>query len=155
MFRPSDERRVQALFDVELPPPYEATISLRDERRELWVTVTDPDDSTRTVVMCAWVYDERRKLEKQPSEAELSEKAARFVEICNAYPFYKAAEAAEQAERQARQAANLEARRVDAEERAAAEARLKSAMASALAAKTLTGDKIAAVEQAAASPALD
>ena len=45
MFRPSDERRVQAHFDSILPAPYEAEISMSADRTQMTVRVMDPDDA--------------------------------------------------------------------------------------------------------------
>lgn len=93
MFRPSDERRVQAVLDATLPAPFEATLTLTDQRRTMTVTILDPDDAALTVASAVWWFDDRVKGRAQPSPAELTSIADSFALICNDYPAKKAAEA--------------------------------------------------------------
>jgi hypothetical protein len=155
MFRPSDERRVQAMFERLLPAPYEADTYLEEGRTVLRVEVLDPDDQTLTVASGLWTYDPDIKHKKQPTDEELEDIALRVTAICLRYPARKAADAAEKAAREARQAANLEARHVDAEARAAAAKGLKSAAAKVLGADELTPAMVEAIQNAASDPALD
>ena len=110
MFRPSDQRRVQAELDAMLPAPYEAVVTLADERRKMYVTIADPDDPDINVAACLWVFDPSRKLEKQPSDEELKAVVGNLTIICEAYPEAKIANEQDLAARVARQEANLEAR---------------------------------------------
>lgn len=155
MFRPSDQRRVQASFDAALPAPYEAQVTLLDERRSLAVTIMDPDEPSLPVANAVWWYDPALKNAKQPADAEIAAISAQMQRDCEEYPARKAAEALELAERMQRQQANAEARFGDTQARLEAERRLKSVMGSALATSPLTQDKIAAVEAAVTDPRLD
>jgi hypothetical protein len=155
MFRPSDERRVQTVFDSFLLVPYEANIYLEQGCTVLRVEVLDPDDQTLTVASGSWTYDPDIKHKKQPTDDEVSAIAMSVAVACLRYPARKAADAIEKAEREARHAANLEARQADAEARAAAEKALKSASAKVLGADELTSAMVDAIQNAANDPALD
>lgn len=153
MFRPSDHRRVQAELDALLPAPYEAEVTLADERQAMNVLIRDPDEPGLTVAACTWRFDPARKNEKQPSPEELAAVVQNLAIICEAYPEAKAANQADYEARVARQEANLEARAEDA--RIEAEKALKSAAARVLGAAELTSELIDAVDAAASNPALD
>ena len=116
MFRPSDERRIQAILDALIPPPYEAELSLEDERKTLRVVIADPDDAGLIVAQAVWTYDEKAIEQRQPRDGDLEATLHSLQAACAGYPAKKAADAAEQAERQAREAANLAARQADARE---------------------------------------
>lgn len=92
MFRPSDQRRVQAHFDTVLPAPYEAEILLEDDRLTLRARVMDPDDQNLPVVQAIWGYDTlpTRRGQKQPADDELAVIGADFIAACNAYTAAKA-----------------------------------------------------------------
>lgn len=94
MFRPSDQRRVQAHFDGVLPAPYEAEILLEDERLTLRARVMDPDDQSMPVVQAIWSYDTlpTRRNQKQPLDEELAVIGTEFIAACNAYTAAKAGE---------------------------------------------------------------
>lgn len=154
MFRPSDERRVQAAFDRLLPAPFEADIYVEEQRTVLRVEVLDPDDPSLPVASARWTYDAQITYRKQPSDDEIEEIAASIVEACNRWPEDKARNAAEKAAREARQAAHLDARRIDEEARAEAERRVKSAAARALAAPEITDDHLETLHAAVSDPAL-
>lgn len=155
MFRPSDERRVQAALDRLLPAPYEADIYVEEQRTVLRVEVLDPDDPSLPVANARWTYDPQITYRKQPDDAEIVEIAASIVEVCHRWPEDKTRNAAEKAAREARHAASLEARRIDEEARAEAERELKSAAAKILGATELTPAMVEAIQNAASDPALD
>lgn len=92
MFRPSDERRVQAHFDSILPAPYEAEISMSADRTQMTVRVMDPDDATLPVVQAIWAYETLPSMrgQKQPLDAELDTVGEGFIAACNAYTAAKA-----------------------------------------------------------------
>lgn len=116
MFRPSDERRVQAAFDTDLLPPYEAAITMEDNRKSMRVVVADPDDQKLTVAQAIWWFDDRApRSAKQPADDEIGTIVAAFMVACSEYPDKKAADAAAQAEKEARQAALAAAKAGEAE----------------------------------------
>lgn len=86
MFRASDVRRVKAYFDEAVEPPYDAVVEVSaPDRLTLTVAVADPDAPDKTVVRCAWSYDERlaRRRVLQPEDREVSTVAARFASLCS------------------------------------------------------------------------
>lgn len=122
MFRPADVRRVQKAFDLALDPPYDAEVRLENERRTMRVVIMDPDDSSLPVAQAVWWFNpDAMKGSKQPLDNEVAAIADEMNRVCTDYPARKAAEAVERAEREARQAANLAARKADAEAQAAQE----------------------------------
>lgn len=115
MFRPADQRRVQAAFDEGLDPPYDAQIQLENMRRTMRVVIMDPDDASLPVAQAVWWFDDMAlKGVKQPSDTEIAAIIDRMKRICSDYPAFKLASLAEKAERDARLAANLAAREADA-----------------------------------------
>lgn len=105
MFRPSDARRVQAAFDTDLLPPYEAELTIEDDRKTLRVVVKDPDDPALTVAQAVWWHDPKAVHTKQPADGELGVIVHAIMVACSEYPAKKAADAEAQAEKEARQAA--------------------------------------------------
>lgn len=86
MFLPSDKRRVQAAFDAKMPEPFEATVTLEEERAAMRVVVLDPDNDQLVVAQAMWWYEEPRTPGKvQPANAEVDSIAAAFVQICSEY----------------------------------------------------------------------
>lgn len=85
MFRPSDQRRVQAAFDAALPAPYEAFVKLEADRTVMRVSVPDPDNELLPVAQAVWTYDASVKDRKQPTDEELAQIGARFAVICAEY----------------------------------------------------------------------
>lgn len=122
MFRPADGKRVQKAFDDLLEPPYEAQVQLENMRKTMRVVIMDPDDESLPVGQAVWWFDEKQpKSVKQPADDEIATIVESLRKVCEDYPAHKAASAQEKAERDARQAANMAARRADAEARAALE----------------------------------
>lgn len=111
MFRSSDERRVQAIFDAGLPPPYEAEIAMSGERRAMKVFIRDPDQPELIVAAAEWWFDDGlpRNI-KQPADKEIESILSAHVQACTEWPARKAAEAVENAEKQARETAQRLAR---------------------------------------------
>jgi uncharacterized protein YcfL len=86
MFRPSDQRRVQAAFDAAIEAPYEVTITLEDNRMTMRAQVMDPDNAAIPVVQAIWWYDPAGlKNRPQPSNDEVARIAAEFNTACQAY----------------------------------------------------------------------
>lgn len=84
MFRPSDQRRVQAACDAGLPPPYEARVTLSDDRLTLSVAITDPDDEALPVAQASWIYEPLLKYrEKQPSDEEVAQIVTSLAQACS------------------------------------------------------------------------
>lgn len=116
MFRPSDQRRVQAAFDAGLPAPYEAEITLAQGRKVMRCEVRDPENDQLVVVQAEWWYDERApRTVQQPAKDEIAAVTYAFIQLCEQYPARKATEAAQQAEKEARQAALAAAKLAEAQ----------------------------------------
>lgn len=115
MFRPSDARRVQAAFDTDLIPPYEAVVTLEADFASMRAVIADPLDPNLTVAQAIWWHDANAISEKQPAEAEIGVVVHSMMVACSEYPARKAAEAIETAEREARQAALMAAKQAEAE----------------------------------------
>lgn len=91
MFRPSDERRVQAAFDAGLDAPYEAELLLEDGRRTMRVRVMDPDNQEIPVAQAIWWHDPAApKTRRQPDDGEVARLVTEFNGICAAYTAAKA-----------------------------------------------------------------
>lgn len=90
MFRPSDVRRVQQAFDTDILPPYEAAVTLSEDRLTLTVAIADPDDATLPVGQASWTYDEAFRYRQQPTNEELAHIVTQMVLICSDYTAAKA-----------------------------------------------------------------
>lgn len=90
MFRPSDVRRVQQAFDTDIIPPYEAAVTLSEDRLTLTVAIADPDDAALPVAQASWTYDEAFRYRQQPTSDELAQIVAQFIVICSDYTAAKA-----------------------------------------------------------------
>lgn len=116
MFMPSDKRRVQAAFDTDLIPPYEAQVFLEDDRKTMRVVIADPDDAQLTVAEAIWWFDDSRTREfKQPADGEIGSIVQAMMVACSEYPDKKAADAVAQAEKEAQQAAIAAAKQAEAD----------------------------------------
>jgi hypothetical protein len=87
MFRPADQRNVQAAMDAALPLPFQAEIELLNDRMTMRVFVTDPDSAAMPVAQAVWDYDTSKAAngKAQPREAELAGVTAQFVTACQTY----------------------------------------------------------------------
>jgi hypothetical protein len=87
MFRPADQRHVQAAMDAALPPPFQAEIELLYSRTGMRAFVTDPDNHAMPVAQVTWDYDTSKAMngKAQPREAELAYVISQFVTACQAY----------------------------------------------------------------------
>jgi hypothetical protein len=87
MFRPADQRTVQAAMDAALPQPFQAEIELMEGRSRMRVFVADPDNHAMPVAQVTWDYYTFKTMngKPQPREGELAYVISQFVAACQAY----------------------------------------------------------------------
>lgn len=92
-FKNSDRNRVATAMEALLPHPYEATVTIEDDRQTLRVLINCPDTDL-PVGGATWNYDERAPIEwLQPQSGEIAPIAKDLVKICQDWPSVREAEA--------------------------------------------------------------
>lgn len=109
-FRQGDVRRLEEIFNHDLPAPYAAEGELTNQYKCLQMRVFDPQDPAAPVCNVRFDYDENQKKGPQPPILEVERIANEFVLICREYELTRDARAAEAAQLAAAHEKRLKAR---------------------------------------------
>lgn len=96
-FRQADVRRLEEIFNHDLPAPYAAEGSLTNKYQCLQMKVMDPEAPHLTVCHVRFDYDEGQKKGTQPPVDEVDRIAVEFATLCREYELTREQRAAEQA----------------------------------------------------------
>lgn len=96
-FRQADVRRLEEIFNHDLPAPYAAEGSLLDHYRCLHMRVVDPQNPEAPVCNVSFDYNENQKKGTQPPILEVERIANEFVLLCREYELTRDQRAAEAA----------------------------------------------------------